>query len=111
MKGMLSGSRFDRIAKFGVILLSCGGIPFFFMPGVWGEVLLKVYLLTAFLFFILLSSYWESTSELWYWKAMVPISLVHAGIVTALVRLNFEFPQIDRLPRMTYSVLTLLLGV
>ena|SRR5271165_7233638 len=106
----LSEKRFDRVLLYGVVVLSCGGIPFFFMRGVWGEVLLKAYLLTTFLLFILLSSDWESTSELWFWKAMIPIILVHSGIVFGLAKLNFEFPQIDRLPRMVYGALTLVLG-
>jgi hypothetical protein len=110
MRSRISGKRYDRVAMYGAVALSCGGIPFFFMHGVWGEVLLKAYLLTTFLLFIILSSDWESTNKLWFWKAMTPIILVHSGIVLGLAKLNFEFPGIDRVPRMVYGALTLILG-
>jgi hypothetical protein len=100
----------DGLAKFIFVVLACGGIPFFFVHGVWGELLQKAYLLTTFLLFILVSSYWESAKELWFWKAMSPIIAAHAGIVLALAKLNIEFPQIDRLPRATYGALTVVLG-
>jgi hypothetical protein len=105
-----SKNRVDRVEKYIFGVLACGGIPFFFLHGVWGELLQKAYLLTAFLLFILISSYRESTNEPWFWKAMTPIVLVHSGIVIGIARLNLSFPQIDRLPRMAYGVLTLLLG-
>ncbi len=99
-KKRISEKRLDRVAKPLFVVLVCGGIPFFFIHGVWGELLL----------FILLSSYWESTNELWFWKAMAPIVLAHSGIVVGLAMLNFEFPQIDHLPRMIYGILAVLLG-
>jgi hypothetical protein len=111
MRRRLLGKRFDRIGKYIFIFLAGGGIPFFFVHGVWGELLLKAYLLTAFLLFILLWSDWESTNELWFWKAMIPIILVHSGILLGLAKLNLEFPQIDRLPRLVYGALTVVLGV
>jgi uncharacterized membrane protein len=98
------------MGKIIFVALACGGIPFFFVHSVWSELLQKVYLLSAFLFFVLLSSYWESINEFWFWKAMIPIILVHTGIVFGLAKLNFQFPEIDRLPRMVYGALTLVLG-
>jgi hypothetical protein len=41
---------------------------------------------------------------------MIPILLVHSGIVLGLAKLNLEFPQIDRLPRVTYGVLMVVLS-
>jgi hypothetical protein len=105
-----SKKRVDRVEKYIFGVLACGGIPFFFVHGVWGELFLKAYLLTTLLLFVLVSSYWKSTNESWFWKAMVPIILVHVGIVLGLAQVNLKFPQIDRLPRMTYGALTLLLG-
>jgi hypothetical protein len=109
-KKRISEKRFNRIGKRIFVVLAGGGIPFFFVHGVWGELLLKAYLLTTFLLFALLSSYWESTNQLWFWKAMAPIGLAHSGIVVGLAVLNFELPQIDDLPRMIYGFLAVLLG-
>ena len=110
MRKGLSEKRFHRILRCGVVVLSCGGIPFFFVHSVRSELLLKAYLLTTFLLFTLLASYWESTNARWFWKAMAPIVIVHLGIVLGLAKLNLEFPQIDRLPRMAYGALTLVLS-
>jgi hypothetical protein len=110
MKRRLLGKRFDRIAKYVLVSIGCGGTPFFFFHGVWAELLLKAYLLTALLLSGLLLSDWESTSELWFWKAMTPIVAVHSLVVLGLAKLNLEFPQIDRLPRVTYGVLTIVLS-
>jgi hypothetical protein len=110
MTAELLGKRFDRIAKYVLVGIGCGGVPFFFFQGVWAELLLKAYLLTALLLSGLLLCYWESTSELWFWKAMIPIILVHSGILIGLAKLNLEFPQMDRLPRATYGALTAVLS-
>lgn len=104
-----AGIRSERVAIGIFVALACGGIPFFFVHGVWGELLQKAYLLTVFLFFILLWSYWELTSEPWFWKAIAAVVLAHSGIVFGMARLNFEFPAIDRLPRVVYSALTVVL--
>lgn len=106
----LAGKRFDRITKYVLVVIGCGGAPFFFFHGVWAEILLKAYLLTALLLSGLLLSYWESTCELWFWRGMIPIITAHTLIVLGLAKLNLEFPQIDRLPRVTYGVLAAVLA-
>jgi hypothetical protein len=111
MRGKVLGGRFDRITKYVAIAVACGGIPFFFIRGAWGELLLKAYLLTAPLLYVLLLRDWESTKHFWFWKAMIPIILVHSGIVLGLAMLNLEFPEIDRLPRAAYGVLAAILTV
>lgn len=100
----------NAASKCAIAILILGGVPFFFIHGVWGELLLKAYLLTALLAYILLSSYWESSGQRWFWEAMALVLLFHSPIVLALAKLNLEFPQIDRIPMATYSVLTLILG-
>ena len=99
------------ITKIGIVILTFGGIPFFFVHSIWSEILFKVYLLTTFLLFIVINSYWESIKEFWFLKAIIVIILIHSGIVFAIGKINLEFPEIDRLPMATYSALTLLLGV
>jgi hypothetical protein len=110
MKKSRAGSRIDYLATWIFAALVSGAIPFLFVHGVWGELLQKVYLSTALLFFALLWSNWESTGERWFWKAMVVIVLVHSGIVFGIAKVNLEFPDIDRLPGMVYSVLSLVFG-
>ena len=110
MKKSRSGSRSDYLAKWVFAAAVCGAIPFLFVHGVWGEFVQKAYLLTALLLFILLWSNWESTSERWFWKAMVAIVLVHSGVVLGIAKVNLEFPDIDRLPRMVYGALSLILA-
>ena len=104
-------TRFDRRAKYIFIVIACGGLPFLFFEGTWSEAFLKLYLMTGFLMFILFYSYWESTKERWFWKAFIPISAGHMFVMLGLLTINLEFPQIDRLPRLTYGALTLVLGV
>jgi FtsH-binding integral membrane protein len=106
MSGIFVGKRFDSSARYILVAICCGGIPFFFVHGAWGELLLKAYLLTTLVFYVLLLGDWKSTSELWFWKAMIPIALIHLGIVLGVAKLNLDFPQIDRLPRVTYGGLT-----
>jgi hypothetical protein len=110
MRSSLFGKRFDRIAKYVLVTIGCGGIPFFFFHGVWAELLLKAYLLTTLLLYVLLLGDWASTRALWFWKAMIPIVTLHAAVVLGLAKLNLEFPQMDRVPRVTYGVLTVVLS-
>jgi hypothetical protein len=90
--------------------LACGVVPFLFVHGAWGELLQKVYLLTVFLLFVLLWANWESIAEPWFWKAMTAVVLVHSLIVVGLAKVNLEFPDMDRLPRMVYGVLSMILA-
>ena len=73
--------------------------------------LLKPYLMTSFLAFILVYAYWQSRKEHWFWKAMLSIGLVHIGFMVVLCLINLAFPLIDSLPRVTFAVLTVFLGV
>jgi hypothetical protein len=101
--------RSDLVAKCVFAALVCGVIPFLFVHGAWGELLQKVYLLTAFLLFVLLWANWESIAEPWFGKAMTAIVLVHSLIVVGLAKMNLEFPDMDRLPRIVYGVLSIIL--
>jgi hypothetical protein len=102
----ISKAKRDRVRKIVFVVLCIGCIPFFLWRGIWGEVLLKVYALTALVSFMILSSYWRSIREQWFWEAVGLILPIHIGIVLAVVWLNLSFPQIDRLPRVAYSLLT-----
>jgi hypothetical protein len=98
----------DFLAKVFFTGLACGGIPIVLLfHGIWGAVLLKAYLLTVFLLFALIWGYWEVIARTWFWKAMVVIVAIHCAILVGLVHLNLSFPNIDRLPRIVYSALSL----
>jgi len=74
MRRGLVGKRFDRVSKYVLVVIGCGCVPFFFFHGVRAEVLLKIYVMTALLLYVLLLGNWESANELWFWKAMIPWS-------------------------------------
>jgi len=110
MKQLRSADRSERVAKGIFFALVCGAISFFFVHGVWAEVLQKTYLLTICLSFALLWGYWESVAERWFWKVMVAIVIVHTGILFVIARINLQFPEIDRVPRVAYGILSLVLA-
>jgi len=95
--------RSDRVGKIILVLLFCGGIPFFVMHGEWARVALKIYALTVGVFFVVVSAYWESIRQLWFWKAMALLAVIHVFVALALVEINLNLPQIDRLPRAAYA--------
>jgi hypothetical protein len=110
MTKRLSNRRFDSILKYAVFVLPLGGIPLLFIHGIRAEVLFKAYVLTTFLLFILILSHWESTSDFWFWKAMVVVFLIHSGIAAGLVTLHLEVPQIGELRWASYGALASILG-
>jgi len=104
-----SEKHFDRVGKFIFIIAAVGGIPFLFVHGVRGELLLKIYLLTTLLLLIVFYTNWESLKKMWFWKAMLPVAMIHSAAIVALVRLNTRFPEIDQFPGMVYSALSVVL--
>jgi len=99
----MSTKQSDNIGKAILVLLFCGGAPLFFMHGEWAKVLLKAYLLTVGVFFVVIFAYWESIREAWLWKAMVLFAVIHSCIILGMIALNLNFPWIDRLPRVAYA--------
>ena len=66
---------------------------------------------TALLVYIVLLSNWEFIAEVWFWKAIISIAVIHSGILVAIVTLNLDFPGIDTLPRLVYGVLVIILSL
>lgn len=104
----MSEKKSRRTRKIVLVILFGGAIPFFLWGGVRGEVLLKAYILTALIAFMIFGSYWAFRKERWLWEAVSIIAPLHLGIVFSVVLFNLDFPQIDHLPRITYTILSLL---
>ncbi|HEV2113238.1 MAG TPA: hypothetical protein VGR50_03760, partial [Terriglobales bacterium] len=45
----------------------------------------------------------------WFWSALALIVLLHVAIASGLVALDLKVPAINRLPRMLYGFLTVIL--
>jgi hypothetical protein len=93
------------VRNIGIAVIGCGCVPFFLWKGLWSEILLKVYFLSASVTFLIFQSYWEKIREVWFWRALCLIVPLHLSIILAIVRVNLSFPQMDRVPRATYGIL------
>jgi hypothetical protein len=95
---------FDRNDTIRFVLVLCGAAPFFFFLGTgWARAALLGYLLTACLFALLLVPDYPPVGTAWFWKAMVPIIVVHSAIVFGLVWLDLKVPEMNSMPRMLYG--------
>jgi hypothetical protein len=82
------------------VLVLCGAGPFlFFLDKSWGIAAFLGYLLTGLFFGFLLVGEYPPVSTTWFWKAMIPIVVLHGAIVFGLVWLDFNVPVINELPR------------
>ena len=93
-----------------MVLVGCGAIPFLLLHGTWGAVLTKIYLMKALLLCILIISDLDSCKYAWFWKTVGIVMVLHSILMFGLAMINIYFPAIDRLPTVTYSMLTLVLG-
>lgn len=57
------------------------------------------YLLTAIYFGLLLVPDYPPASSPWFWKAMIPVVVIHLVILSGVVWLDFKVPYINTLPR------------
>jgi hypothetical protein len=93
-----------------VIVILCSAIPFlFFWHKTWMQAALLGYLMTALFFCVVLAGEYPPFASKWFWRAMVPIILVHCSLVASLVWLDFAVPYLNRLPRALYGLATILL--
>jgi Zn-dependent protease len=71
------------------------------------DLLLKAYVLTARLFGWLLAGDYPPISTRWFWKAMVPVFLMHSAVLYGLVQMTLYFSDSGvKLPtRMVWSFL------
>jgi len=94
-----------------IVLVVSGGVPLLFVHASWATTALIGYSLTAVLFGILLIGEYPPLGSRWFWKAMIPIIIIHSAIVFGLVLLNLEIPEMNRLPRVVYGFLGIVVAV
>jgi hypothetical protein len=56
------------------------------------DLLLKAYVLTALLFGWLLAGDYPPVGTRWFWKAMVPLFLMHSAVLYGFVQMTLYFP-------------------
>lgn len=94
----------DRKDTIRFIVVLCSAAPFFFfLQTSWVRAALLGYLPTACLFGLLLVPDYPPVGTRWFWRAMIPIIVVHSAIIFGIVWLNLKFPDINRMPRMLYG--------
>jgi hypothetical protein len=105
-------TRFEKRDSLRRILVVCGGV----FPLVWRlyssalgpDLLLKIYVFTVPLFGWMLASEYPPLASRWFWKAMIPILVMHSVALYGLVQATLYFGDIGvKLPtRMAWSCVT-----
>jgi hypothetical protein len=97
-------------STFRVAIALCGAIPFlFFWHRTWMHAALLGYLMTTLFFCVGLAGEYPRFASKWFWKAMVPIILIHCSLIAGLVWLDLGVPYLNRLPRALYGLATIFL--
>jgi hypothetical protein len=94
-----------------IAVVVCCGLPLLFLHVAWANAALIGYSLTAVLFGILLIGEYPPFGTGWFWKTMVPIIIMHLAVVFGLVLVTLGFPEINKLPRVVYGLLAVVLVV
>ena len=69
----------------------------------WVHAALLGYLLTAAFYFVGLVDEYPPIGTSWFWKAMVPIVIIHSSTVIGLVWLDLKVPYVNAWPRTLYG--------
>jgi hypothetical protein len=73
-------------------LFGCGFLPLFIWSlhdhGTWPRYLIMAYVMTAGLFGILMNGQYPPFASRWFWKAMLPIFVLHGAILVALFKIS-----------------------
>jgi hypothetical protein len=94
----------DRADTIRLALVLCGATPFFFfLHKSWGHGALLAYLVTACFFGLLLVPDYPPRGTSWFWKAIIPIVVIHSALVLGLLWLNLLVPEVNRMPRALYG--------
>jgi hypothetical protein len=100
----------NRKDTIRLVLILCSATPFlFFLHTAWGHAALLGYLMTALLFGLGLVGLYPPVGTSWFWKAIVPIVLLHSAIISGVVWANLNVPEMNRLPRMLYGFAAIIL--
>jgi hypothetical protein len=88
-------TKHDKRDNFLFVVVVCGVLPLIgwrlYTDAVWPDLILKVYLLTAPLFGMLLPADYPPRRSTYFWKAMAPIVLVHSVVLLVVVKLTLYF--------------------
>jgi hypothetical protein len=92
-----------------IAIVVCGGVPFlFFLQTAWGHAALLGYLLTGLFFGVALVADYPPVGTTWFWKAMIPVVVLHSAIVFGLVWVDLKIPEVNRAPRFLYGIATIM---
>jgi hypothetical protein len=73
-------------------LFACGFLPLFIWSlhddGSWPRYFMMAYVMTAGLFGILMNGEYPPFASRWFWKAMLPIFVLHGAILFALFKIS-----------------------
>jgi hypothetical protein len=104
-------TRFEKRYGLLSVLVICGGVPLMgwrlYTGALMSDLLLKAYVLTAPLFGWLLAGDYPPVGTRWFWKAMVPVFLMHSAVLYGLVQMTLYFADSGvKLPaRMVWGLL------
>ena len=100
----------DRWDTIRAVVILCCAVPFFFFLHThWARAALLAYLLTAVYFGLLLVPEYPPFPTVWFWKVLVPVSVMHSTIVWVLVWLDLEVPYVNKMPRALYGFAAVIL--
>ena len=88
-------TKYDKRDNFLFVVVVCGALPLIggrlYTNAVGPDLILKIYLVTAPLFGMLLPADYPPRRSAYFWKAMAPIILKHSVVLLVVVKLTLYF--------------------
>jgi hypothetical protein len=88
-------TKFEKRDRLLSVLVIGGGVPLMgwmlYSGALMPDLLLKAYVLTALLFGWLLAGDYPPVGTRWFWKALVPLFLMHSAVLYGLVQMTLYF--------------------
>lgn len=101
----------DKVRLALIFVMAAAIFSFhFFLDGVWVNLALKIYLLTALLFGWLLVDSYPPFATARFLKVMTLVVPGHLVVLALVVWVSLKFPGLDHLPRAEYGVLSVILA-
>jgi len=95
----------EKRKQWQVPIILVGMLPFLLSNASWAKPGLIAYTLITVLFGVLLVREYPPSEIRWFWKAISTIIVMHLLIVAGLVTLDFNFPEMNKLPPILYAYL------
>ena len=105
-------TKYEKRDKFRFVVVVCGALFLIgwrlYSDAVWPDLILKIYLLTAPLFGMLLPADYPPRRNAYFWKAMAPIILMHTVVLLVVVKLTlyFAYAQVKLPVRMVFGFIS-----